>query len=295
MKKTISLILFLLSTQIFSQSTMDSNKKLWYISINRAWTNARPYEIEQYTDIFGPYKRNPKRDINNHEINLRKKFSDSKFGIYSEFYEIVKRDLSLKYLTYQNKTIVGEDPTPIGNYFRLHTRFGISYEFSKHINIIFGSRFFKSELTDGNSNNFQIRFGQKYVGPEFAIEIKTDTFHNFYLENRISYFLLYGRSYHNYSFRDRTVDQGYINVDIEPITRVEGIEGLLKIGYYFNPNFFMTLGYKYTYQRIRPDDLRVYSGDKQFDFQVNTDYGFRKINSYLDSMNSIILEVGIEL
>lgn len=55
----------------------------------------------------------------------------------------------------------------------------------------------------------------------------------------------------------------------------------------------MTIGYKATNQRIRPDDLRVYSGDSRFDLNLNTEYGLRKLNSYSDSMNSIILELGV--
>ncbi|XDD41687.1 hypothetical protein AB3N58_10230 [Leptospira sp. WS60.C2] len=297
MKKTVYILILFFSSSIFTQQLPDQNiqKKLWYFSINRSWSMITPYESDQYTDIFGPFKRDPKRNINSIEIIVRKKFNDSKFGIYSDFFELVKRDYSMNFLTFERRNVISEEPTPIGNYFRSQSRIGLTFAFAPQINFTVGARYFKSELTDGNSNYFQIRFGQRYIGTEIGIETKTRTFYNFYLETRISYFLLYGRSYHNYSFRDRTADQGYISVNIDPITRVEGNEGILKIGYYFNPSFFITIGYKYTSQRIRPDDLRVYSGDSNFDFRLNTEYGLRKLNSYSDSLNSIILEIGTEI
>ncbi|TGK86133.1 hypothetical protein EHQ24_06030 [Leptospira noumeaensis] len=296
MKKIILLILLISSSSILAQSqTENIQKKLWYFSINKAWSTVTPYEVEQYTDIFGPYKKDPKRNVNSFEIIVRKKFSDSKFGLYSEFYEFVKRDYSMNYLTFDKKVIINEEPTPIGNYYRSQAKIGLTYSILPQINFLIGSRYYKSELTDGNSTLYQIKFGQKYIGPEIAVETKSDTFYNFYLETRISYFLLYGRSTHNYSFADRYSDQGYISVNINPITRVQGTEGLLKIGYYFNQNFFMSIGYKYTYQRIRPDDLRVYSGDSRFDFKQNTEYGLRNVNSYSDRIDSIILEIGTEI
>ncbi|XDD41719.1 hypothetical protein AB3N58_10395 [Leptospira sp. WS60.C2] len=294
MKKILYLIPLILGYSIFAQSQAENyQKKHWYFSINKAWSTSTPYEVDQFTDIFGPFKKEYKRNINSFEIIARKKFSDSKFEFYSEFYELVKRDYSMNYLTFNRRDIINEESTPIGNYYRSQSRIGFAYAFAPNVNFIFGSRYFKSELTDGNANAFQIRFGQRYVGPEIGIELKSDTFYNFYLESRISYFLLYGRSIHNYSFADRSADQGYISVNIDPITRVEGNDYLLKIGYYFNQNFFMTIGYKSTYQRIRPDDLRVYSGDSRFDLNQNTEYGLRNINTYSDRMNSIILELGV--
>lgn len=297
MKKIIYLVIVISSTSILTQQLPEQNtqKKLWYFSINKTWSVITPYESDQYRDILGPYKRDPKRNINSFEIIVRKKIADSKFGIYSDFFELVKRDYSMNFLTFDRRTIVSEDITPIGNYYRSQFRTGLTYAFAPQINFTIGARYFKSELTDGNSNFFQIRFGQRYIGTEIGIETKTNTFYSFYLESRISYFLLYGRSIYNYSFRDISADQGYISVDINPITRVEGNEGILKIGYYFNQSFFFTIGYKYTYQRIRPDDLRIYSGDSKFDFRQNTEYGLRSINSYSDSMNSITLEIGTEI
>lgn len=294
MKTKITLLLLFISP-IYAQVDPVNSQKLWIFSLSKIGSSIVPYEKEQFTDIFGPYKSDPRRNINSYEFATQKKFEDSKFAFYFDFFELTKRDYSLKYIDFQNRSNIKETPTPIGNYFRSQIRLGFSYSIFNNVSISFGSRYFRSELTDGFLNQFYVNFGQKYLGPEISIQAKTKFLDNFFIATRISLFLLYGKSIHNYSFVSARTDQGYIDVNIEPYTRVQGNEFLLKFGYYFTNNLFFTIGFRSTLLRIRPDDLRVYSGDSRFDNQMNIEYGLRKENSYTDYMQSIILELGIEL
>ncbi len=297
MIKRIFLLIILFSSAILlSQENSDpQNQKSWYVSLSKSRSEVNPYEKRLYLDIFGPYKPDLRNNLNHVEFNLSKKFNSSNLGFYFEFYEATKRNYSLYYVTFSGRTIVNEELKPIGDYFRTQSRIGLNYFFTQRIYFHVGSRYFKSQLSDGFANSFQIDFGQKYIGAEAGINIKSSRFYGLYLEARITGFYLYGRSTQDYSFRTLSADFGVISVDINPITRVTGLEILTKLGFYFNDSIFMSLGYRSTNQKIRPDDLRVYSGDQSFDNELNFRYGQRGLNSYNDIFTSILFEVGTEI
>lgn len=295
-KKVYLLTILLASANIFSEEISNTQiPKSWSISMSKARSEVTPYEKRLFLDIFGPYKPDLRGNLNHVEFNLSKKFNSSNLGFYFEFYEATKRNYSLYYLTFSGRNIINEELNPIGDYFRTQSRLGLNYVFTQRINLHIGARYFKSQLSDGFANSFQIDLGQRYLGAEAGIHIKSSRYYGLYLEARITAFYLYGRSTHDYSFRSRSADLGYISVDINPITRVTGLEILTKLGFYFNDSIFMSLGYRSTNQKISPDDLRIHSGDQRFDNELNFRYGQRNSNSFHDIFTTILFEVGTEI
>ncbi|PJZ43774.1 hypothetical protein [Leptospira brenneri] len=295
--KKIILTILLLSPAIYSQTNSDQKSKLWTITFIRNSTYLFPYEKYEFKDTFGGYRNKSNETVNNYEFSLKKKFENSDFSFYFDFLEFNKRAFSQQYSFYQNNELVASEPVSIGDYFRSQIRTGFAYSLPTFnaLTLIIGTRFVKSELTDSYPFGYSIKFGQKYIGPEFGLEYQSDKFANFFLGARISYFQLYGRTYNNYYFSAVNTDQGYIHVDIQPYTKYIGSEIYLKAGYFFTENVFMTIGWKSIVARIKPDDLRVYSGDLRYDTIQNTEYGLKGNNTTTEAFKSVVIEFGINI
>ena len=105
MKTKITFFL-LITLPIYAQVEPVKIQKQWIFSLSKIGSSIVPYEKEQFTDIFGPYKTDPRRNINSYEFFAQKKFEDTKFAFYFDFFELIKRDYSLKYLDFQNRSIL---------------------------------------------------------------------------------------------------------------------------------------------------------------------------------------------
>ncbi|EOQ87921.1 hypothetical protein LEP1GSC202_3511 [Leptospira yanagawae serovar Saopaulo str. Sao Paulo = ATCC 700523] len=293
MKKLI-LILFLVSSSVYSEANTDQKNKLWTFTFIRNSTYLFPYEKYEFRDTFGGYRNKGNETVNNFEFSFKKRFQDSNFSVYTDFLEFNKRSFSQQFDFYQNNQLVATSSVSIGDYFRSQIRFGFLYSLTSipNFSLILGTRYIKSELTDTFPLTYSIRFGQKYIGPELGFEYQSDKYANFFVAFRISLFQLYGRIYNNYSFSALNTDQGYISVNINPYTKYIGSEIYLKTGYYFTENAFMTIGLKSIVARVLPDDMRVYSGDTRYDTLQNIEYGLRGNYTKSDAFQSVVIEFG---
>lgn len=292
--KKIILTIFLISNSLLAEVDTKEKPKLWTFIFARNSTYIFPYEKYAYKSVFSGYRNDSNRTTTNFEFIVRRKLEDTNFSIYFDFFEFNKRDFSQQYTFFQNGQPVAAEPVPIGDYFRSQIRTGFQYSIPKfqNLNILFGARYIKSELSNTNAFFYNIKFGQKYLGPELGIEIQSDKYANFFFSSRLSFFQLYGRVYQNYGFPLLNSEQGFIDVDLQPYSRYTGREYFIKIGYYFSENIFMTIGLKTIRAKTKPNDMRVYSGDSNYDFIQNLNFGLNGNNSFNESFQSLVLEFG---
>lgn len=90
-------------------------------------------------------------------------------------------------------------------------------------------------------------------------------------------------------------DQGYINVNIQPYSKYIGREAYFKAGYFFTENVFMTIGLKSIVAKIKPDDMRVYSGDSRYDTTQNIEYGLSGNYTKTEFFSSVVIEIGANI
>lgn len=295
--KKIILTILLASSSVYSVQNADQKEKLWTFTFIRNSTYLFPYEKYEFKDTIGGYRNKGNETVNNFEFSFKKKFENSNFSIYTDFLEFNKRAFSQQYDFYQNSELIATAPVSIGDYFRSQIRIGFLYTLPNftNLNIIIGSRYVKSELTDNYPYIYSIKFGQKYIGPEIGFEYQSDKYANFFFATRLSFFQLYGRIYNNYYFTALNTDQGYINVNIQPYSKYIGREVYLKAGYFFTENVFMTIGLKSIVAKIKPDDMRVYSGDSRYDTIQNIEYGTRGNYTKTETFSSVVIEIGANI
>jgi hypothetical protein len=292
--KILILLSLLLASNIYADDKPIEKAKIWTFTFIRNSTYIFPYEKYAFKDTFGGYRNKANETVTNFEFSVRKKFENSNFGFYFEFFEFNKRDFSQQYNFIQNGQIISSQSVPIGDYFRSQIRSGYVYtlpQFS-NLNLLFGARYIKSELTDTNAFFYNIKFGQKYIGPEIGIEYQSNKYANFFFATRLSVFQLYGRIYNRYGVPFQNTEQGYISVDIQPYTKYIGREIYFKTGYFFNENIFITIGLKSIRAKISPDDMRVYSGSEKYDNRQNLEFGLKGDNSKSESFQSLVFELG---
>lgn len=297
MKNKIILILILISSQLYSETNEDYKRKQWTLTFNRNSTHLYPYEKYAFKDVFAGYRNKSDETVNNYEFTFKKRFENSNFAVYADFFEFNKRAFSQKVSFFENGQLTTSQPISIGDYFRTQFRTGLSYSLSNEFNfsLIFGPRYIKSELTDTYALSYSVKFAQKYIGPEIGLEYQTDKYANFFFAARLSFFQLYGRIYNNYGFQASNTDQGYILVDIKPYTKYIGREVYFKTGYFFTENIFISIGLKTIAAKIIPDDMRIYSGDSKYDTFQNIQYGLKGDNVKFESFQSVVIELGTNI
>ncbi|TGK45926.1 hypothetical protein [Leptospira bouyouniensis] len=295
----LKFIYIFITSIFFCVNSLYSNeldtKKNFEFSVRRHKGILNPFESELFEDTFRQNARRYDNSANFTELISRYNFSNPKYSIYGSFYELNKRSFSQNYFGTQSERFgkVLFYPNAIGDYFRMQANAGLGIRLVGYDLIVLnaGLMYLKSELASGSNFSNTQTFGQKFLGPELSIQLNSSTFYSFSVSLEYKIFYLLGRIQNEYAFASNNSPFGFIKVDSNPYSRYFGTEVTGKLNYHLIENISLSLGGRFMNAKVKPDDMRVNSGDTAYDFSQNIGFGFINGNSYRDKIESIFLEV----
>lgn len=299
--KQIILSIFFLFSKVSELYALETEKTTSYplnlqifFRRNSSFTNT--FEESIYMKTFSTYIEDKRKDsIVSYDIGFRKKIADSNFSFDVEFSELKKGGYPIATISCSRVTSACNDYSiPSGTYYRSQVRSMVNYEVIPNVfRLSGGIRYIRSELSDGYIYSYSLNFGQKYAGPELGFEVESPKFWNFNLKFNYSYFLLGGKISYSYATPSRTGENGYISFLSEPKTKYYGQQLGLKLNYFIEDHYYISLGISNVNAKVRTNSINIYSQDIEYDNFINTKFRTVYGNSFRENIYTVYFELGL--